>query len=247
MAAAEKSSSRLFAAALCLAAQCAVASVCSSYTFVAKGYVVAKLIVKFFQGEFNPQGFKHYSGLWKGPLPGTIGKQDIAEGVANLKEQMKNPLFETNGGVDYGADESQKVADGGKGWVWRAAEMSPRRARCGALQVRTSGRACPDRRKDRVRGRAVREGQLGCRIGSLRKKSGRTADQAALGCVGPPAAAEGEVQEGPHRADLSCTFLSDCVKYSLLPKRAAGCISVFELSSVKLTCSLLSKRAATVG
>merc|ERR1719413_178036 len=39
-----------------------------------KGTIVAELIVKFFYGDFTPQGFKRYSGLWKGPPPGTIGK-----------------------------------------------------------------------------------------------------------------------------------------------------------------------------
>jgi len=90
-----------------------------------KGTIVAELIVKFFHGEFTPQGFKRYSGLWKGPPPGSIGKKDIVIGVASLKEQMKNPMFVTKGGVGYGVDETQKVVDDGKGWVWIAAEMSP--------------------------------------------------------------------------------------------------------------------------
>ncbi|CAK9011553.1 unnamed protein product, partial [Durusdinium trenchii] len=50
---------------------------------------------------------------------------DIAVGVAKLKEQMSNPMFVTKGGVGYGVDETQKVEDDGKGWVWLAAEMSP--------------------------------------------------------------------------------------------------------------------------
>merc|ERR1711918_261047 len=70
-----------------------------------KGTITAELIVKFFHGEFTPQGFKRYSGLWKGPPPGNIGKKDIA--------------------VGYGTDEMSKVVDDGKGWVWIAAEMSP--------------------------------------------------------------------------------------------------------------------------
>jgi len=90
-----------------------------------KGGVVSELIVKFFHGEFTPQGFKRYSGLWKGPPPGTIGKKDIAVGVKGLVEQMKNPMFVSKGGIGYGVDESQKVVDDGKGWVWLAAEMSP--------------------------------------------------------------------------------------------------------------------------
>merc|ERR1712187_142743 len=90
-----------------------------------KGTVAAELIVKHFHGEFTPQGFKRYSGMWKGPPPGTIGKKDIAEGMKGLKEQMKNPMFVTKAGVGYGVDETQKVEDDGKGWVWLAAEMSP--------------------------------------------------------------------------------------------------------------------------
>ena len=31
----------------------------------------------------------------------------------------------TKAGVGYGVDETQKVVDDGKGWVWLAAEMSP--------------------------------------------------------------------------------------------------------------------------
>mmetsp|Transcript_119692 Transcript_119692/g.298501 ORF Transcript_119692/g.298501 Transcript_119692/m.298501 type:complete len:228 (+) Transcript_119692:60-743(+) len=90
-----------------------------------KGNLVSEMIVKFFHGEFTTQGFKRYSGLWKGPPPGNIGKKDIAVGLQGLKEQMKNPMFVTKGGVGYGVDESQKVVDDGKGWVWLAAEMSP--------------------------------------------------------------------------------------------------------------------------
>merc|ERR1712056_109968 len=40
-------------------------------------------------------------------------------------EQMKNPMFVSKGGIGYGIDESQKVVDDNKGWVWLAAEMSP--------------------------------------------------------------------------------------------------------------------------
>jgi len=90
-----------------------------------KGAIVSELIVKFFHGEFTPQGFKRYSGLWKGPPPGTIGKKDIKVGIEGLKAQMKNPMFVSKGGIGYGIDETQKVEDDGKGWVWLAAEMSP--------------------------------------------------------------------------------------------------------------------------
>merc|ERR1719305_1122022 len=90
-----------------------------------KGTIVAELIVKFFYGEFTPQGFKRYSGLWKGPPPGTIGRKDIEVGMEGLKTQMANPMFVTKGGVGYGVDETQKVVNDNKGWVWLAAEMSP--------------------------------------------------------------------------------------------------------------------------
>merc|ERR1711972_16471 len=90
-----------------------------------KGGVVSELIVKFFHGEFTKQGFKRYSGMWKGPPPGTVGKKDIAVGIQGLVEQMKNPMLVSKGGIGYGVDETQKVEDDGKGWVWLAAEMSP--------------------------------------------------------------------------------------------------------------------------
>merc|ERR1711976_840326 len=90
-----------------------------------KGGVVSELIVKFFHGEFTKQGFKRYSGMWKGPPPGTVGKKDIAVGIKGLAEQMKSPMFVSKGGIGYGVDETQKVEDDGKGWVWLAAEMSP--------------------------------------------------------------------------------------------------------------------------
>jgi len=90
-----------------------------------KGNVVSEFVVKFFHGEFTPQGFKRYSGNWKGPPPGTIGKKDIEMGMKGLKEQFKNPMFVSKGGIGYGVDETNKVIDDGKGWVWLAAEMSP--------------------------------------------------------------------------------------------------------------------------
>merc|ERR1712190_21733 len=56
---------------------------------------------------------------------GTIGKKDIKVGMEGFKEQFKNPMFVSKGGVGYGVDETQKVEDDGKGWVLLAAEMSP--------------------------------------------------------------------------------------------------------------------------
>merc|ERR1712242_251279 len=92
-----------------------------------KGVVVSELIVKFFYGDFTPQGFVRYSGLWKGPPPGGIGKRDIKEGVERLKKffEAPNPQFISKGGVGYGVDETQKVEDDGKGYIWVAAGMSP--------------------------------------------------------------------------------------------------------------------------
>merc|ERR1712187_26011 len=62
-----------------------------------KGTVAAELIVKHFHGEWDDKGqFTRYSGMWQGPPRGTIGN-----------------------------DDTQKVVDDGKGWVWLAADMSP--------------------------------------------------------------------------------------------------------------------------
>ena len=36
-----------------------------------KGTVLSELVVKFFHGDFTPQGFKRYSGLWSGVTCGT--------------------------------------------------------------------------------------------------------------------------------------------------------------------------------
>ncbi|CAK9060039.1 Copia protein [Durusdinium trenchii] len=89
-----------------------------------KGTVLSELIVKFFHGEFLPEGFRRYSGQWKGPPPGTIGRKDIEVALMGLQEQMAKPHRVTKGGVGYGVDETQKVEDDGKGWIWLAAEMT---------------------------------------------------------------------------------------------------------------------------
>merc|ERR1712187_421454 len=52
-----------------------------------KGTITAELIVKFFYGDFTPQGFKRYSGLWKGPPPGSIGKKDTKS--SNVDEMFE--------------------------------------------------------------------------------------------------------------------------------------------------------------
>merc|ERR1711879_415053 len=53
-----------------------------------KGTIVAELIVKFFHGEFTPQGFKRYSGLWKGPPPGSIGKRALFVAKSSNVDEM---------------------------------------------------------------------------------------------------------------------------------------------------------------
>merc|ERR1712217_937044 len=56
-----------------------------------KGTITAELIVKFFYGEFTNKGFQRYSGFWKGPPPGTIGKKDIKVGYQKMKDFFANP------------------------------------------------------------------------------------------------------------------------------------------------------------
>ena len=46
--------------------------------------MLSELIVKFFHGDFTPQGFKRYSGLWKGPPPGNIGKKARGDETENI-------------------------------------------------------------------------------------------------------------------------------------------------------------------
>merc|ERR1712118_560 len=103
-----------------------------------KGSVVGELIVKAFYGELKPTGFERYSGMWKGPPPGAIGKRDTAVAMDKLKAFMKETpaAMITKGGFGPGALDDQKVADDGKGWVWLAADMSP-----GGLPCRCT-RAC---------------------------------------------------------------------------------------------------------
>jgi len=92
-----------------------------------KGKIVSELIVKFFYGDHTPQGFKRYSGFWKGPPPGTIGKKDIKVGYEKMRAFFEKPIdqFISKGGIGYGVDETKKVLDDGKGYIWLAAEMSP--------------------------------------------------------------------------------------------------------------------------
>ncbi|CAK0817212.1 unnamed protein product, partial [Prorocentrum cordatum] len=91
-----------------------------------KGSITAELIVKHFHGVWDDKGtFTRYSGQWKGPPPGGIGKRDIAVGIAGLKEQMKLGKHVVKGGPGNGGPTPEKVKDDGKGWVWLAADMSP--------------------------------------------------------------------------------------------------------------------------
>jgi len=89
-----------------------------------KGSVTAELIVKHFHGSWDDKGqFTRYSGQWQGPPRGSIGNKDITVGMQGLVEQMKLGKNVVKGGP--GSDETQKVFDDGKGWVWLAADMSP--------------------------------------------------------------------------------------------------------------------------
>merc|ERR1712107_921683 len=125
------------------------------------------------------QGFKRYSGLWKGPPPGAIGKKDIAVGVKGLAEQMKAPMFVSKGGIGYGVDETWEVVDDGKGWVWLAAEMSP-----GGLAVELFKSVPFGKRALLVAKSAnvdeIRQGELGPYGQAHRHNLGRPTDQAAM-------------------------------------------------------------------
>lgn len=91
-----------------------------------KGAITSELIVKHFHGVWDAKGtFARYTGQWKGPPPGGIGNRDIAVGMEGLKEQMKLGKNVVKGGGGPGCDETQKVVDDGKGWVWLAADMGP--------------------------------------------------------------------------------------------------------------------------
>merc|ERR1711971_1014608 len=92
-----------------------------------KGCVVGELIVKAFYGELKPTGFERYSGMWKGPPPGAIGKRDTKIAMEKLEGYMTElpAAMITKGGFGPNALDDQKIVDDGKGWVWLAADMSP--------------------------------------------------------------------------------------------------------------------------
>merc|ERR1719380_578158 len=78
-----------------------------------KGSVVGELIVKAFYGELKPTGFERYSGMWKGPPPGAIGKKDTKVAMEKLAAFMKETpaAMITKAGAPYGSDETQRVVD----------------------------------------------------------------------------------------------------------------------------------------
>ena len=90
-----------------------------------QGTSIAEMIVKYFYGEFTPQGFKRYSGMWKGPSPGAIDKRGTTVAMGIFTEQLKKPAVVVKGGVGPSVDEMQKVVHDGKGRVWLAADMTP--------------------------------------------------------------------------------------------------------------------------
>merc|ERR1711956_154056 len=55
------------------------------------------------------------------------GKRDIKIGYQKMKDFFANPnmQFVSKGGIGFGVDETLKVEDDGKGYIWLAAEMSP--------------------------------------------------------------------------------------------------------------------------
>merc|ERR1719428_1018632 len=86
--------------------------------------IIMDLVIKHFLGSFdaNTKSFTRTS-TYKGPPPQLPGKKDLPPAMELLKEQMKSPAFVTKGGPAL--DETEKVEDDGKGWVWLAADMTP--------------------------------------------------------------------------------------------------------------------------
>jgi len=86
--------------------------------------IIMDLVIKHFLGTFdaNTKSFTRTS-TYKGPPPQLPGKRDLPPAMELLKEQMKSPAFVTKGGPAL--DETEKVENDGKGWVWLAADMTP--------------------------------------------------------------------------------------------------------------------------
>merc|ERR1711948_17495 len=88
--------------------------------------LIEEMVVKFFLGDFieKPDGKVDFqrASKYTGPA-GMVGPKDAAAALELLKAQMKLGKYVVKGGP--GNDESQKVIDDGKGWVWLAADMTP--------------------------------------------------------------------------------------------------------------------------
>jgi len=86
--------------------------------------IIMDLVIKHFLGSFdaNTKSFTRTS-TYKGPPPQLPGKKDLPPAMELLKEQMKSPAFVVKGGPAL--DETEKVENDGKGWVWLAADMTP--------------------------------------------------------------------------------------------------------------------------
>jgi hypothetical protein len=86
--------------------------------------MIMDLVIKHFLGSFDAKtkSFTRTS-TYKGPPPQLPGKKDLPPAMELLKEQMKSPAFVTKGGPAL--DETEKVENDGKGWVWLAADMTP--------------------------------------------------------------------------------------------------------------------------
>ena len=86
--------------------------------------IIMDLVIKHFLGTFDAKtkAFTRESN-YKGPPPQLPGKKDLPPAMEQLKSQMKAPAFVNKGGPAI--DETEKVDDDGKGWVWLAADMSP--------------------------------------------------------------------------------------------------------------------------
>merc|ERR1719446_1650399 len=86
--------------------------------------IIMDLVIKHFLGTFDAKtkSFTRTSS-YKGPPPQLPGKKDLPPAMELLKEQMKKPAFVAKGGPPI--DETEKVEDDGKGWVWLAGDMTP--------------------------------------------------------------------------------------------------------------------------
>merc|ERR1712061_668773 len=88
--------------------------------------LIEEMVVKFFLGDFieKPDGKVDFqrASTYSGP-GGTVGKKDSANALESLEAQMKLGKYIVKGGP--GTDETQKVLDDDKGWVWLAGDMTP--------------------------------------------------------------------------------------------------------------------------